>query len=67
MNEKWERPFMTIRILDFGPAFAAGGNEMHMDLNSKEPQNQISAFAVKCNLEIASIYFNPFESNHCQM
>ena len=57
---------MTIPILDFGSAFAAG-NEMHMDLNSKEPQNQISAFAVKCNLEIASICFNPFESNYCQM
>ena len=29
---------------------------MHMDLDSKEPLNQISALGVKCNWEISSMY-----------
>ena len=40
---------------------------MHMDLDSKEPLNQISALAVKCNWEISSIYaFHLFSAKICK-
>ena len=59
---------MTNRVLEVnsGPSFA-GWDEMHMDLDSKGPRNQISAFAAKCNWEIASIYaFQLFSDKICK-